>query len=81
MPFPPPGGLPDPGMEPGSSVSAGGFFTTDPREMVVVLNSWRTSRARMVTWPTCLAAVAASLVGSGHGNTWRRAEWELGLVC
>ena len=31
LPFPPPGDLPDPGMEPGSPVSpalAGGFFTT-----------------------------------------------------
>ena len=30
LPFPPPGGLPDPGIEPGSRVSsalAGGFFT------------------------------------------------------
>ena len=33
MPFPPPGDLPDPGMEPASPASpafAGGFFTTEP---------------------------------------------------
>ena len=30
LPFPPPGGLPDPGMEPRSPASAGGFFTTEP---------------------------------------------------
>ena len=27
LPFPSPGDLPDPGIEPGSSVLAGGFFT------------------------------------------------------
>ena len=30
LPFPTPGDLPDPGIEPGSFVSAGGFFTTEP---------------------------------------------------
>ena len=33
LPFPPPGDLPDPGIEPTSPVSpalAGGFFTTEP---------------------------------------------------
>ena len=28
--FPPPGDLPDPGMEPGCPALAGGFFTTEP---------------------------------------------------
>ena len=35
MPFPPPGDLPNPGIEPASllfSVSVGGFFTTEPHE-------------------------------------------------
>ena len=35
LPFPAPGDLPDPGIEPVSSVSpalAGGFFTTEPPE-------------------------------------------------
>ena len=27
LPFPPPGDLPDPGIEPGSPILAGGFFT------------------------------------------------------
>ena len=30
LPFPAPGSLPDPGIEPGSPVLAGGFFTTEP---------------------------------------------------
>ena len=35
LPFPPPGGLPDPGMELLSPALAGGFFTTEPREAPV----------------------------------------------
>ena len=30
LPFPPPGGLPDPGIETSSPGLAGGFFTTEP---------------------------------------------------
>ena len=30
LPFPPPGDLPDPGMEPASPALAGRFFTTEP---------------------------------------------------
>ena len=30
LPFPPPGHLPDPGIEPMSPASAGGFFTAEP---------------------------------------------------
>ena len=30
LPFPPPGDLSDPGMEPGPPALAGGFFTTEP---------------------------------------------------
>ena len=30
LPFPPPGDLPDPGIEPVSPALAGGFFTTKP---------------------------------------------------
>ena len=30
LPFPPPGDLPDPGIEPASSALAGVFFTTEP---------------------------------------------------
>ena len=30
FPFPPPGDLPDPGIEPMSLALAGGFFTTEP---------------------------------------------------
>ena len=34
LPFPPPGDLPDPGIEPVSSALAGGFFTTEPTERI-----------------------------------------------
>ena len=30
LPFPPPGDLPNPGIEPESPVLAGGFFPTEP---------------------------------------------------
>ena len=30
LPFPPPGDLPEPGLEPASSALEGGFFTTEP---------------------------------------------------
>ena len=30
LPFPSPGGLPNPGIKPMSPASAGGFFTTEP---------------------------------------------------
>ena len=30
LPFPPPGDLPDPGIEPTTPASASGFFTTEP---------------------------------------------------
>jgi len=33
LPCPPPGVLPDPGIEPLSPVLAGGFFTTEPPGM------------------------------------------------
>ena len=32
LPFPSPGDLPDPGIEPASPALAGGFFTTEPHE-------------------------------------------------
>ena len=32
LPFPPPGGLPDPGMEPASPALTGGFFIIWPLE-------------------------------------------------
>ena len=40
LPFPPPGDLPDPGIDPASPVSpalAGGFFTSEPRGKPVQL--------------------------------------------
>ena len=35
--FPPPGDLPDPGIEPASPALAGGFFTTEPPEDFTLL--------------------------------------------
>ena len=35
LPFPPPGDLPDPGIEPASPALAGGFFTTEPHGKAV----------------------------------------------
>jgi len=37
MPFPSPGDLPDPRIEPESSALAGRFFTTDPTEKPISL--------------------------------------------
>ena len=36
FPFPSPGDLPDPGIEPASLALAGGFFITEPPEKTVV---------------------------------------------
>ena len=38
MPFPPPGELPDPGIEPESPVLAGRFFTTEPPGKKIGIN-------------------------------------------
>ena len=38
LPFPSPGDLPDPGIEPMSPVLAGGFFTTEPPEKPTIFN-------------------------------------------
>ena len=37
LPFPPPGDLPDPGMEPTSPALTGGLFTTEPQNPYSVL--------------------------------------------
>ena len=34
LPFPSPGDLPDPGIEPSSPALAGGFFTTEPLSII-----------------------------------------------
>ena len=36
LPFPPPGDLPDPGIEPAAPASAGRFFTTELPGMLLV---------------------------------------------
>ena len=37
LPCPPPGDLPDPGIEPESPALAGGFFTAEPLEKLLVV--------------------------------------------
>ena len=39
--FPPPGDLPDPGLEPPSPALAGGFFTTMPPGKLAQYNGYR----------------------------------------
>ena len=39
LPFPPPGGLPDPGIELVSSALAGGFFTTEPPGLRILVKT------------------------------------------
>ena len=46
LPFPSPGDLPDPEIEPGSPALAGGFFTTAPSVVVQLL-----SRVQLFTTP------------------------------
>ena len=41
LPFPPPGDLPNPGIEPTSPALAGGFFTTKPTGKPVLLITFR----------------------------------------
>ena len=38
LPFPSPGDLPDPGIEPASPTLAGGFFTSEPPDKPCLLN-------------------------------------------
>ena len=40
LPFPSPGDLPDPGIEPGSPALAGGFFTTEPPGKHLILGTF-----------------------------------------
>ena len=40
LPFPPPGDLPDPGIEPKCPALTGGFFTTEPPEKPILLISF-----------------------------------------
>ena len=69
LPFPSPGDLPDPGIEPASPALAGGFFTTEPpwkplREMGVVLNDPRNARPSLGAAPSVLVQQA------GPGENW-----------
>ena len=41
MPFPTPGYLPDPGIEPESPALAGRFFTTEPNVEEEMINYWQ----------------------------------------
>ena len=46
LPFPPPGGLPDPGIEPASLALTGGLFTTEPSGRPGVRGHWPHFAAR-----------------------------------
>ena len=52
LPFPSPGDLPDPGIEPASPALTHGFFTTEPPGTHVIIGSWagRDSRRNVVQW-------------------------------
>ena len=43
LPFPPPGDLPDPGVEPTSPALAGGLFTTEPSGKHKIGTIWEQS--------------------------------------
>ena len=67
LPFPSPGDLPDPGVEPASPALAGGFFTPEPlltkRGLVSRLWAWLTGWCRPrsplpSTPPTCVGGVS-----------------------
>ena len=67
MPFPFPGDLPDPGIEPASSESsalAGGFFTTEPPgKPCIVLEQ---QKRRLLLFPLYLGGLARYLVFEIH---------------
>ena len=56
LPFPSPGDLPDPGMEPASPALAGGFFTTaPPGKPVLVMKVKLLSRVQLSATPWIVA--------------------------
>ena len=63
LPFPSPGDLPDPGIEPGSPVLAGGFFTPEPP-----VPSWR---MRLQCWELRGASSAFFMPPLFMGLEWR----------
>ena len=46
MPFPPPGDLPNPGIEPATPALAGGFFTTEPPGKPLIVSTLSTTKYR-----------------------------------
>ena len=57
LPCPPPGDLPDPGIEPVSLTLAGKFFTTSSTwEAVLSWDSWKVGLQRHVAWKQLLQA-------------------------
>ena len=79
LPFPTPGHLPDPGIEPSSLVSpvlAGGFFTTEPPRSDSILGlCWASPGGSVGKESICKAGDSGSIPGSGRsprggcGNT------------
>ena len=78
LPFPSPGDLPDPAIEPVSPALAGGFFTTEPRgklflEVCCVLS--RFGRVQSLTTPWTVARQAPLSTGFSKQEHWN------GLPC
>ena len=76
LPFPPPGGLPDPGIEPVSPELAGGFFTTEPprkpprlRYFPTIPKMCFTFFSHLLPWPTF-----SLLYRTGAGRGWGQEE-------
>ena len=70
LPFPSPGDLPDPGIEPTSPALGGGFFTTEPLGKPQVFFS-HLSYCKFPSWLLGSAATLSSLQSSLHPAT----EW------
>jgi len=64
LPFPPPGDLPNPGMESASPAFAGGFFTTEPPGKLV----WRCRCLVTVPHIASIGVVALLALGSGDSS-------------
>ena len=64
LPFPPPGDLPNPGMESASPAFAGGFFTTEPPGKLV----WRCRCLITVPHIASIGVVALLALGSGDSS-------------
>ena len=63
LPFPSPGDLPDPGIEPVSLALAGRFFTTEPPDAKHV---WLALISKMLAWYPAWQSTPVFLAGESH---------------